>query len=157
MQYACILIEGYGKTRLKVLLNNCEYIFYQTSSYRVFCTFLDFWKQYMLLKKFRLIKKGTFENIIVIGDPSETYQRPIGDLSETHRRPIRDRHTSSKTDMPHRRPSGVRHASLETYRRQQCLIGDRHASSETNMPHWKPIINTYLASLRVQNCFVLHN
>ena len=84
-----------------------------------FTTWSSFSKQLVDLNR-------VHENIIIIGDLSETHRRPIGDPSET--------------DMPHRRP-----------------IGDRHASSETDMPHRRPIRNTYLASLRVQNCFILHH
>ena len=38
--------------------------------------------------------------------------------------PIEDRHASSETQMPHRRPT--------------CRIGDQYASSETDMPHRRP-------------------
>ena len=50
-----------------------------------------------------------YENIIIIGDPSET------DMSD--RRP---RHASLEMDMPHRRPT--------------FLIGDRHTPNKTDMP-----------------------
>ena len=56
-----------------------------------------------------------YENIIIIGD-----------LSETHRRP---RHASSETDMPDRRPIG----DLEIINwSPTCLMGD---PSKTNMSH----------------------
>ena len=106
---------------------------------------------------------------------SETYRRPIRDLSETHRRPtcfigdpsetdmphrrptclIGDQHASSETDMPHQRPTCLIGDPSETHRRPTCLIRDRHASSETDMSHRRPIRNTYLASLRVKNCFII--
>ena len=59
------------------------------------------------------------ENIIIIGDLSETHRRPNGnwhDWSETSRCFIRDRHVWS-----------------ETNRRPTCPIGDRHAPSKTGM------------------------
>ena len=95
----------------------------------------------------------------------ETHRRPtclIGDLSEAnmpHWRPIGDPHASLKTNMPHWRPTCLIGDPPETdmpNRRPTCLIGDRHASSKTNMPHGRPIRNTYLASFRVQNFFILH-
>ena len=61
--------------------------------------------------KIQISMSRVHENIIIIGDLSETHRRSIGDqhlLSETHWRP-------------------------------PCLIGDKHAWSETNMPHWRPI------------------
>ena len=97
------------------------------------------------------------ENIIIIGDLSETHwrltclfgdlletdmldQKPIGDLDMLNWRPtclIRD---PLKTNMPHRRstcPIGDRHAPSKTDMPQQkptCPIGDQHAPSETDMP-----------------------
>ena len=78
-----------------------------------------------------MIKKanpeGVDENIIIIGDISETHRRPtflIGEPLETDmsdRRPIGDRHACSETNMPDRRPT--------------CLIGD---PLETDMPDWRP-------------------
>ena len=74
--------------------------------------------------------KRVHENIIIIGDLSETHRRPkflIGDPSETNmpdRRPIRDRHASSDS---HRRPTfliGDQPATVETHWRRTCLIGD---------------------------------
>ena len=63
--------------------------------------------------------EGVQENILIIGDQSETYRRPIG-----------DRHARSET---HRRP---RHASLVTHLKPTCPIGD---PSETNTPHRRSI------------------
>ena len=40
------------------------------------------------------------ENIIIIGDLSETHRRHVGDPSETYLRPFGD---PSETDMQHRR------------------------------------------------------
>ena len=82
-----------------------------------------------------LTKIRVHENIIIIGDLSETYRRPIGDPSETYRRPIRD---PSETDMPHRRPTCLIGDPSETDMPYRRPIGDRHASSETDMPHRRP-------------------
>ena len=75
---------------------------------------------------------------------SEIYQRPIGNPLETYQRPIRDRHAWSEN---HRRP--IKDLS-ETHRRPTCLIGDlnmlhqrpiynQHVPLETNMPGRQPI------------------
>ena len=56
------------------------------------------------------------ENIIIIGDPSETdipYLRPICN-------PIGDRYNLSETNMPHRRPTCI----SKTHQRPICLIRD---------------------------------
>ena len=109
------------------------------------------------------LSKRVQENIITIGELSETHRRPIRDPSETHRRPIGDQHSwsethwrpsflivdPSETDMPDRRHIGDQHAWSETHRRPTCLIrdpwktdmphrrpiGDQPASSEADMPH----------------------
>ena len=83
---------------------------------------------------------------LFINPLSKTHRRPIGDPLETYRRPIRDRHAWSET---HWRP---RHASWDLPdQRLTCLIGDpsetdmpdripRHDSSETDMPNRRPKI-----------------
>ena len=81
--------------------------------------------QYIFLKgSFSFRPFWVQENIIIIGELSETYQRPIG-----------DQYAWSETYMPDRRSIGERHARLETigdYRRTTCLIRDKHAWSEND-------------------------
>ena len=73
---------------------------------------------------FQYSKVSSSRSIIIFGDLSETYRRPIGEVSETHRRTIGD-----PSEM-HWRPT----CRLETHRRPICLIGD---PSKTDMPHWR--------------------
>ena len=61
--------------------------------------------------------KRVHENIVIIGDPSET------DMPD--RRPTWLLGDQSETDMPDWRPVGD----------ETCLIRD---PLETNMPHWRP-------------------
>ena len=62
--------------------------------------------------------KKSSRNIIIIRDPSKTYQRHIVDFMMPDRRPW---HASAETSTC---LIGDRHAWLENHRRPACLIGD---------------------------------
>ena len=104
------------------------------------------------------------QNIIIIGDPLETYWRTtclIGDPSKTYRRPIGERHAWSETrrrpigdlsenEMPDRRP-------VEDHWRP---IRERHAWSETRRRHIGDLYRRLIRDLSETNqrstCLIKH-
>ena len=104
-----------------------------------------------------------YKNIIIIGDLVETNQWPIGEQlfwSKTRRRLTGLIEDPSETDMSHLRLTylnGDQHAWSECNMldwRSTCLVED---PSKTDMLDWRPMIKTYLTSLRFKNCFILHH
>ena len=106
------------------------------------------------------------ENIIIIGDPSKTHQKPIGDPSQTNMHDRRTRHASSETYMPHRRLTSLIGDPSETdilHRRQTCPIQDQHSFgdlTETNMPvESNRNLNIYMVvtSIKRNDCRLLYS
>ena len=75
------------------------------------------------------------ENIIIIGDLSETHLRPRYLIVEQKKPDMPDR-TLSDTDMPNQRPTCLIGALSETHLRPRYLIVEQ---TETNMPGRTPI------------------
>ena len=129
------------------LKKNSDYEFMAIITFFIFLYLLQINLQWYNLFRFSEIyvslSKRVQENIITIGELSETHRRPIRDPLETHRRPTFLIGNPLETVIPDRRPIRDRHAWSETHRRPTCLIGD---TSKTDMPDQRPLEDWHASS-----------